>query len=103
MVRYKLGLHNDGINHRILGLYHRDEDIIELHPDDIAAHAKENGDDPQDLEALVLLHEEGHRTLNDVMVTEWQEEQLADDYAFWNFFKRERRLPMVNLTAWRST
>lgn len=93
------GLHDEGQT-RVLGQYLRHKDLIEIHVDDIKAHAVAYGDYWPDLMELVVLHEKGHRALRDMQLSEAQEEKEADSYAFWTFYKTHGRTPVVD-KAWR--
>ena len=100
VVRMKMvrGIYEDKRT-RYLGMYYRSKDVIEIFVDSIRAHARDYGCDYHDLKFLVVYHELGHRKLRDTELTEAQEEQAADEFAFWTFYKRFGRKP--DAVNWR--
>ena len=83
-----------------MGRYWPDVQVIELFVDTIKYAARNWNCSYEDLKRMVILHEECHHKNSSLKLTSGQDEQLADQYAFWKFIKEAGRWPDVPKEMW---
>ena len=83
-----------------MGQYTNTSKVIEIFVDTIKRMAHHWNCSYQDLRQMVVLHEECHVKNDHLGLSTPQDEQLADQYAFWRFIKEMGRWPDVPTSKW---